>query len=138
MSIIFNSMPFGMFTLMMLVIMCISVFEIKKYKSNELHAHKKYIMYSLLFFSPVLILRRYIQENSFGAVIDGIINIFFIVGTILFLASLFYAVIKTSKSVDSNKYNQSNQSNQQKSTLVTIGIMLVVVIAFILLVYYIL
>ena len=135
MSIIFNSMPFGMFTLMMLVIMCISIFEIKKYKSNELHAHKKYIMYSLLFFSPVLILRRYIQENSFGAVIDGIINICFIVGTILFLASLFYAVIKTSKSVDSNKYNQSNQ---QKSTLVTIGIMLVVVIAFILLVYYIL
>ena len=135
MSIIFNSMPFGMFTLIMLVIMCISIFEIKKYKSNELHAHKKYIMYSLLFFSPVLILRRYIQENSFGAVIDGIINICFIVGTILFLASLFYAVIKTSKSVDSNKYNQSNQ---QKSTLVTIGIMLVIVIAFILLVYYIL
>lgn len=130
MSSFFNTMPFGLFVLAMLGIVAVSVYEIVKIKNDETKAHNKYVMYALLILSPILILKRYISENPLGDVFDIIINILLALGAVAFFISLLYAWKKSRKFVD------SATANQQKNTLLTIGIIMVVLIVFILFVYY--
>lgn len=130
MSSFFNTMPFGMFVLAMLCIMAVSVYEIIKIKNDETKAHNKYVMYALLILSPILILKRYMSENPLGDVFETIINILLALGTVIFFVSLFYAWKKSRKFVD------SATANQQKSTLLTIGVIMAVLVVFILFVYY--
>ncbi|MBQ8575259.1 MAG: hypothetical protein IJ447_04325 [Clostridia bacterium] len=130
MSSFFNTMPFGMFVLAMLCIMAVSVYEIIKIKNDETKAHNKYVMYALLILSPILILKRYMSENPLGDVFETIINILLALGTVIFFVSLFYAWKKSRKFVD------SATANQQKSTLLTIGVIMAVLVVFILFVYH--
>lgn len=130
MSKIFNIMPFGIFTLIILAVMGITIYEIIKIKREEMQTHNRYIMYSILFLSPVLILRRYLQENISGGIISFVINLCFILGIIFLIFSLFYAWKKSRKYVDVSK------AKQQNSTLITIGLLMAFLIAFILIVYF--
>lgn len=130
MSIFFNTMPFSFFTLIMLAVMGIAIYEIIKTKREESQTHNRYIMYSLLFLPPILVVRRYLQENAYGGILSFAINICFVLGIIFLMFSLFYAWKK------SRKYVDASTAKQQKFTLITIGLLMLFLIAFILIVYF--
>ena len=130
MSSFFNTMPFGLFVLAMLCIMAVAVYEIVKIRNDETKVHNKYIMYTLLILSPILILKRYMSENPVGNVFEIIVNVLLSLGAVMLFGSLFYSWKKSRKFVD------STTANQQKNLLLTIGIIMAVLIVFILFVYF--